>query len=182
MKERENSTGRLLSKILRHEPALAGVRLDRYGWANVDELVKGIQKKQSFSRARLEEIVRTDKKERYSFDSSRTRIRANYGHSIPVEPVTPPQEPPEFLWHGSASKFTASIQREGLRPGSRLYVHLSSDLETARTVGERHGTPVIYRVLSGRMFQDGHLFYPLPHGMWMTKAVPRSYLRYDPSV
>ena len=178
MKERESSAGRLLSKILRHEPALAGIRLDRYGWANVGELIKGIQKMEPFSRKQLEEIVQNDEKERYSFDSSRTKVRANYGHSIPVEPITAPQAPPEFLWHGSAVKFKASIKREGLRPKTREYVHLSSDLETAQAVGERHGAPVIYQVMSGQMFRDGFLFYPLPRGMWMTKTVPLKYLRF----
>ena len=37
--------------------------------------------------------------------------------------------------------FYASIDREGLRPKERLYVHLSSDAETAVTVGRRHGQP-----------------------------------------
>lgn len=33
----------------------------------------------------LEEIVRTDNKQRYSFNEDKTLIRANQGHSIPVD-------------------------------------------------------------------------------------------------
>ena len=77
MKEKENSAGRLLSRILRYEPGAAGICLDRYGWADVNELIRGIQKKRSFSRAMLEELVRGDEKRRYSFNTGHTRVRAN---------------------------------------------------------------------------------------------------------
>lgn len=119
MKEKENNTGRLLSRILRHEPGAAGICLDRYGWADVNELIRGIQKKRNFSRDILEELVRGDEKRRYSFNADHTRVRANYGHSVPVEPISGPEAPPEILWHGSASRFSSSIKRDGLLPGSR---------------------------------------------------------------
>lgn len=179
MKEKENSAGRLLSKILRHDPGAAGIHLDRYGWADTDRLVRGIQKKMSFSRAQLEALVRMDEKQRYSFNADRTRVRANYGHSIPVEPVSGPEAPPETLWHGSASRFSSSIKRDGLLPGSRQYVHLSFERETARAVGSRHGEPVIYQVMSGQMHRDGYIFYQPIKGIWQTKCVPPRYLRYD---
>ena len=35
----------------------------------------------------LEEIVRTDDKQRYSFNEDKTLVRANQGHSIPVDAV-----------------------------------------------------------------------------------------------
>ena len=178
MKEKENGAGRLLSRILRHDPGAAGICLDRYGWANVNELVQGIQKKMSFSRSRLEELVRVDEKRRYSFNIDHTRVRANYGHSVPVEPVSGPEVPPEILWHGSASRFSSSIKRDGLLPGSRQYVHLSSEREMARIVGLRHGEPLIYQVMSGQMNRDGHVFYQPTEGIWQTKCVPPSYLRY----
>lgn len=46
----------------------------------------------------LEEIVRTDQKQRYSFNGDRTLIRANPGHSIPVDVELDTAKPPEFLW------------------------------------------------------------------------------------
>ncbi len=179
MKGKEHSTGRLLSRILRHDPGSTGISLDRYGWANVNELVRGIQKKTLFSRAQLEELVRGDEKQRYSFNIDHTKVRANYGHSVPVEPVSGPETPPEILWHGSAARFCRSIERDGLLPGSRQYVHLSSDRETARIVGARHGEPIIYRVMSGQMYRDGYVFYQPMGGVWQTKYVPPNYLRYD---
>lgn len=178
MKEKENRTGKLLSRVLRHAPELAGIRLDPYGWADVNELVRGMQKKTDFSRDQLEYLVRTDGKRRYSFNADHTRVRANYGHSVPVTPLAPPEAPPEVLWHGSATRFSASIKRDGLLPGTRQYVHLSVDQDTARSVGKRHGEPVLYQVLSGQMYRDGHLFYQPMEGVWQTKQVPPKYLRY----
>lgn len=177
MKEKGNKDGRLVSRILRHNPGAAGICLDQYGWADVNELVQGIQKQMDFSRAQLEELVRTDEKRRYSFNVDHTRVRANYGHSIPVEPVSAPEVPPETLWHGSAVKFSASIERDGLLPRSRQYVHLSADCDTAQTVGARHGEPVIYQVMSGQMHRDGYVFYQPMDGIWQTTCVPSNYLR-----
>jgi putative RNA 2'-phosphotransferase len=48
----------------------------------------------------LEEIVTTDNKQRYNFNTDKTLIRANQGHSIPVDVELSEQEPPEFLYHG----------------------------------------------------------------------------------
>lgn len=84
--------------------------------------------------------------------------------------------PPEVLWHGTGEKYVESIDREGLVPKSRLYVHLSGDIETAKAVGARHGKPVIYKALSGKMHEDGVVFYRSVNGVWLTKRVETKYL------
>ena len=106
----------------------------------------------------------------------RTLIRANQGHSIPVDVELEEVEPPEILYHGTGEKYVESIDEQGLLPKSRLYVHLSGDEETARKVGQRHGKPVIYIVYSGQMHGDGIVFYKSVNGVWLTKAVPVKYL------
>ena len=47
-----------------------------------------------------------------------------------------------MLWHGTGEKYVASIDESGLIPKSRLYVHLSCDIDTAAKVGARYGKPV----------------------------------------
>ena len=42
--------------------------------------------------------------------------------------------PPEYLYHGTGEKYVSSIDAKGLIPKSRLYVHLSGDIETAVSV------------------------------------------------
>lgn len=166
-----------LSKILRHEPEIIGITLDEHGWANVEELIKGIAKDREFNREILEEIVRTDEKQRYSFNEDKTMIRANQGHSIPVDVELDEEVPPEILFHGTGEKFVQSINESGLVPKSRLYVHLSKDRETACNVGRRHGKPYIYKVLSGEMYRDGYKFYLSKNGVWLAKNVPVKYLK-----
>ena len=166
-----------ISLILRHKPEVIGIQLDAHGWADVNALLAGISKKYFIDQDILEEIVRSDSKQRNVFNEDRTRIRASQGHSVQVDVELPVAEPPETLYHGTARRFSASIEAQGLLPQSRLYVHLSPDVETAEKVGRRHGEPVIYLVDAGQMHRDGSLFYLSANGVWLTKTVPAPYLK-----
>ena len=165
-------TSKLISLILRHKPETIGITLDEHGWANVTELLEGIK----IDMALLEEIVNTDDKQRYSFNDDKTLIRANQGHSIPVDVELEETRPPELLWHGTGKKYVSDICDSGLIPKSRLYVHLSSDVETAVNVGKRHGEVVLFRIDAARMYTDGFKFYLSKNGVWLTKHVPMKYL------
>ena len=171
-----DQTSKYISLILRHKPETIGITLDEHGWANVDELIAGISKTHPIDMAILEQIVAEDEKQRYSFNEDKTLIRANQGHSIPVDVELEAKQPPEILYHGTGEKYVSSINEQGLIPKSRLYVHLSGDEETAHKVGQRHGKPVIYQVKSGDMYRDGHKFFYSVNGVWLTKSVPVKYL------
>ncbi len=172
-----NEVSKFIALILRHKPETIGITLDEHGWANVDDLIAGISKEYEFNMEMLEEIVATDNKQRYSFNEDKTLIRANQGHSIPVDVELEKAAPPDILYHGTGEKYVSSIDEQGLIPKSRLYVHLSGDEETAYKVGQRHGKPVIYTVKSGEMYRDGFIFYYSVNGVWLTKEVPVNYLR-----
>ncbi|MGN0670872.1 MAG: RNA 2'-phosphotransferase, partial [Oscillospiraceae bacterium] len=98
-------------------------------------------------------------------------------HSVNVDVELKKAEPPEILFHGTGEKFVSSIKSEGLKPKSRLYVHLSKDRETAVKVGSRHGKPVVFEVNSGEMSRNGYEFFLSENGVWLTKNVPAEYLR-----
>lgn len=174
----KTANGKFLALILRHKPEVVGIKLDEHGWANVDELLKGINKTHYLTFEMLEDIVRTDNKQRYIFNEDKTLIRANQGHSVNVDVQLEELEPPEILYHGTGKKYVDSISRQGLIPKTRLYVHLSATIETAEKVGQRHGTSHIYRVLSGQMYKDGYKFYKSVNGVWLTKCVPVKYLEH----
>ena len=176
MAKSDEETSRYISLILRHKPEVIGITLDEHGWADVDALIAGVSKTHPLDMSILERIVAEDEKQRYSFNEDRTLIRANQGHSIPVDVELEEVIPPEILFHGTGEKYTASIDEQGLIPKSRLYVHLSEDKETAHKVGQRHGRPVIYEVKSGEMHDDGFVFYRSVNGVWLTKEVPVKYL------
>ena len=165
-----------ISLVLRHKPDAAHITLDEHGWANVEELLDGINNTgRKIDMEILEEIVATDNKQRYSINQNKTMIRANQGHSIPVDVELKEQEPPEFLYHGTATGFLDSIINEGLKPMSRLYVNLSKDTETALKVGKRHGDSIILKIYSRDMYKDGCKFYLSENGVWLTKKVDVKY-------
>lgn len=172
-----NNISKYMSLILRHKPDVIGIELDEHGWANVDDLISGIEKdNHGFNFELLEEIVRSDSKQRYSFNDDKSFIRANQGHSINVDVELKEKEPPEYLYHGTGEKYVKSINQDGLIPKSRLYVHLSKDIKTAENVGKRHGKEVVYRINSGQMYRDGYKFYLSENEIWLTKEVPIKYL------
>ena len=165
-----------ISLVLRHKPDAANITLDEHGWADVEKLLAGINEAgRKIDMNILEEIVASDSKQRYSFNQDKTLIRANQGHSIPVDVELKEQEPPEFLYHGTATRFIDSIMNEGLKSMSRLYVHLSKDIETALNVGKRHGNPIVLKIYSGNMYKDGYKFYLSENGVWLTKKVVVEY-------
>ncbi len=108
----KDSTSKFISLILRHHPEVIGITLDEHGWADIEELIEGIKKTRPFNREMLEDIVRTDNKQRYSFNQEKTLIRANQGHSIPVDVELPVAVPPEYLYHGTGRKYVESIERQ----------------------------------------------------------------------
>lgn len=133
MSDRETTRlSRFLSLILRHKPEEIGISLDANGWADVDALLDGVNRSgRKIDRAVLESIVASDEKGRYAFSDDSRRLRACQGHSVDIDLQLTPIEPPEFLYHGTASRFSKQIAQEGLKARSRQFVHLSSDRETA---------------------------------------------------
>ena len=55
------NTSKFISLILRHRPEAIGISLDEHGWADVRELITGVNRSggHSLSMESLEEIVRT---------------------------------------------------------------------------------------------------------------------------
>ena len=170
-------TSKFLSYVLRHNPELIDLKLDENGWANVDELItKSKNNNQSFTFEELDEIVQTNDKKRFVFNEDKTKIRANQGHSIDVDLALKPQQPPEFLYHGTGQNNVDSILEKGIEKRDRQHVHLSQDKETANKVGMRHGKPIILTIKTEKMFEDGILFYLSENNVWLTDFVAPKYI------
>ncbi|MEM1093278.1 MAG: RNA 2'-phosphotransferase [Bacteroidota bacterium] len=172
-------TSKFLSLVLRHKPEAAGVTLDAHGWVAVDALLQGAQAAGvTLDRAMLDEVVRTSDKQRFAFSADGQRIRASQGHSVRVDLQLAPVQPPATLFHGTATRFLASIRTYGLRPGTRQHVHLSADATTATRVGQRHGTPVVLTVHASPLHAAGHRFFRSANGVWLTDTVPPDHLTF----
>ncbi len=167
-----------LSKHLRHRPERLGLTLTPGGWVPVEQLLKACRHHQfPITREELDEVVARNDKQRYAFDETGTLIRANQGHTVPVDLQLEPQTPPATLYHGTSQHSVEGILQEGLRKMSRHHVHLSPDVETALKVGGRRGAPVIFEVDALRMCQAGAEFYCSANGVWLVDWVPPEYLR-----
>jgi len=170
---------KFLSLVLRHQPETIGIQLDQNGWTDVNELIeKANNYGVTFDREILNHIVATNSKKRFSFNEHLDKIRASQGHSVEIELGYTNQTPPEILFHGTGEKSVHSILETGLEKRSRQHVHLSSDLETAIKVGQRHGKPFVFKVLAGQMHNDNFQFFVSDNGVWLTDYVPVKYLKH----
>lgn len=168
---------KFLSFVLRHRPDSIGISLDSQGWISVDELIAKSQAAGThFTRKDLLNVVETSDKKRFSLSADAQMIRAAQGHSVTVDLGLTPQEPPTVLYHGTATRFVASILAEGLKPKSRQQVHLSPDEATAQRVGQRHGKPTILKVDALSMHRQGFKFFRADNGVWLIDQVPPEFL------
>ncbi|WP_046246991.1 RNA 2'-phosphotransferase [Hymenobacter terrenus] len=171
---------KFLSLHLRHAPGAIGLELQEGGWVAVDELLAACAAHgQPIGRSELDELVADSDKQRFAFDATGTRIRAQQGHSVAVDLQLSPAVPPAVLYHGTAPAALPAIRREGLQKMNRHHVHLSPDEETARRVGARRGKPVILTVEAGALHAAGGVFYESGNGVWLVEAVPPQYLREE---
>lgn len=177
MSNKNDKLSVFISLILRHKPQTIGISLDEFGYVNVEELIKGVNDSgRNIDIDILQEIVKDDKKGRYSFNDSMSLIRANQGHSINVNVPMKNVEPPNYLYHGTSKEALEGILTSGINKMNRLYVHLSDNTFTALQVGRRHGEPVIIRVDSRKMYEDGHMFYLSENNVWQVYFVPSEYI------
>ena len=169
---------KLLSLILRHRPETLGVTLDEQGWVSVEDLIMsskdcGI----AFSKKLLSDIVVNCNKQRFQFNEDKSMIRCHQSHSLDIELGLNETEPPDFLFHGTATRFLESILAEGLKKQSRHHVHLSSDIDTANAVGSRYGKVVVLRISAREMLEEGYVFYLSGNGVWLTDSVPSEFIK-----
>lgn len=179
MSQSNTDISKFLSFVLRHKPEAIGLHLDSEGWAEIDDLIScaskdGVQ----LNPLQIIAIVDSSEKKRFALSADNSRIRAVQGHSsTQVDINYEAKLPPEFLYHGTATRFLDSIHEQGLVAGSRQYVHLSANEATAVDVGQRHGKPVVLKVAALTMHDKGFVFHQADNGVWLTKAVPKEFLK-----
>ena len=171
-------TSKFLSFVLRHKPESIGLELDPNGWVPLDNLIEKAAPEMPLDRDLILEVVRSSDKQRFALSRDGDRIRANQGHSVKVDLELKSKDPPPVLFHGTATRFLDSIMEQGLRPGQRHHVHLSSDRETAVAVGRRHGKPVVLRIAADDMRAQGFEFFLSENGVWLTEKVPPVFLSH----
>lgn len=172
-----------ISYALRHAPWEYELEMDEAGWVLTEQLLDGLRRKSQWrtvSADTLREVIRLSEKKRFEMKDG--KIRAFYGHSIPMRISKEEKRPPDVLYHGTARRFLESIRSGGLLPRGRQYVHLSQDVETAECVGKRHdGKPCILVIDAKRAWQDGVKFYLGNEKVWLADSVSCQYIRVQTS-
>jgi len=177
--EKQNiKTSKFLSLVLRHKPETIRIQLDENGWISVSELIEKLNENgKEINFKILEYVVNTNSKKRFAFNEDKSKIRANQGHSLQIDLNYKSINPPNKLYHGTSERFLDSILKSGIEKRNRQHVHLSSDIETAFKVGQRHGKPVILEIETEKMNMDGFKFYLSENKVWLTEYVPIKYIK-----
>lgn len=164
--------------MLRHQPDAIGIILDLEGWTDIAALIAAAANDgKRLDLDLIQAVVSTSDKKRFAISNDGLRIRAVQGHSTESVDINYIEKlPPEVLYHGTATRFMKSIQKDGLLHGSRQYVHLSQDEQTALSVGQRHGKPVVLKIKALLMHEQGLKFFRAENGVWLTLNVPIIFL------
>ncbi|AWH89394.1 RNA 2'-phosphotransferase [Limnobaculum parvum] len=178
MDKQHAGISKFLSYVLRHQPEAIGLTLDSEGWADINTLIACAAKdSQHLDLTLIQSVVETSDKKRFAISEDGLRIRAVQGHSSSQVDIRYEEKvPPEFLYHGTATRFLDAIREQGLVAGSRQYVHLSADEATAVAVGQRHGKPVVLKIRALEMYQQGLVFHRAENGVWLSGGIPARFI------
>ena len=177
--QEQKRVSKFMSLVLRHQPDVAGLSLEKSGWVEVNDLLTGLAaNERQISLEELQTVVRENDKGRFEFDESGQRIRARQGHSVGVELRYTPKTPPEILYHGTPEKFVDAIRRKGLLKQQRHHVHLHADMKVASSVGQRRGKPIVLVIRSLAMHKRGRQFFVTSNNVWLTDHVPPDFIDF----
>jgi putative RNA 2'-phosphotransferase len=173
-----SSLSKRLSYILRHNPDRFNVSLDKEGWTNIDSILDALHNFPDLIDLKKEDLlylVSSQTKRR--FQISKNKIKAIYGHTVPILKKNP-MKPPDILYHGTSPKFVKSIMNHGLLKMKRQYVHLSIDLDTAIETGKRKDrNPIIIKIDSKIAYDEGILFYKGSDKVWLSENLLPRFLK-----
>ncbi|WP_301050306.1 RNA 2'-phosphotransferase [Lactobacillus intestinalis] len=167
-----------MSYCLRHNPGKYGLKLDEYGYVDLQEFLNAMNHMHHFqpklTEMKIREIMQASDKERFEIKNG--KICALYGHSIPGIIKRKKATPPKVLYHGTAHRFLPSIAKEGLLPMGRQYVHLSTDIEMAESVGRRRDAhPALLQIDAQKAHNHGIDFYIGNDKVWLCDHLPSQY-------
>jgi len=163
-----------MSYLLRHNPE--DLKMDNYGFVHFDKLLKKVKERFQVGKRLVFEIV--EKSDKRRFEIIDDKIRALYGHTIPVKLEFEEDRVVKILYHGTTPYAASEIAKEGLRPMKRKWVHLSPTVEIAREVGlRRTESPVVLKVDAEAARKNGVRFYKATEKVYLCRRVKSQYIK-----
>jgi putative RNA 2'-phosphotransferase len=169
---------RSLAFMLRHQPETFDLELDSHGFADLSDVVQALNERlgEPVEEEDVREAVVAGDRPRYEIQDG--RIRALYGHSIPVEPG-PSSKPPESLYVAVPEQELERARRFGLRGGRRRFLHLAITKEDAAESGRRASrdyTVLVIHALDA--WEEGVSFYDRT-ALWLAEEVPTHLIEVE---
>eukprot|EP00118_Oscarella_pearsei_P006709 m.30803 g.30803 ORF g.30803 m.30803 type:complete len:218 (+) comp31397_c0_seq5:110-763(+) len=164
-----------LSYILRHGADKKGIRLQDGGFAYLDDILALPEfQKNGWTGSDVERVVTNNDKQRYALREEPTtgkmQIRANQGHTLPVDveltPLTAPEDVPVAV-HGTYMNCWEVIKCQGLSKMKRTHIHMApGELgEDGVISGMRKNSKIVIRINTAKALQDGIEFFRSANGV-----------------
>ncbi|MBQ8179368.1 MAG: RNA 2'-phosphotransferase [Candidatus Methanomethylophilaceae archaeon] len=166
--------GRTLAGILRH--GKYGLPMDDQGFVSMRDVLNKVKDRNSrmagWIRTRhIEALVDTDPKGRYVVSGG--KIRATYGHTIPLDIRLDCENIPEELFYPATPEEAELLLESGIYPSDRAMVHLSLTYRDAVRAGSvRVDDPVILVVDADECMDMGSDIGRAARTVYLCRSVP----------
>lgn len=179
MQQNNINISKKMAFCLRHHPEQYNLQLDNLGYVDIQDFVNALNRVHEFNpkltKEKIQKIIKTSSKQR--FELKNNQIRALYGHSFTKIINHQKAKPPDILYHGTSKLAYQSIKLEGLLPMKRQFVHLSTNIKMAQSVGKRHDAkPIILQINAKQAYLDGIKFYIGNNQVWLCHKLPTKYI------
>jgi len=168
-----------MSYLLRHNPE--NLKMNKHGFVNFNELLEKIKERFQVDKNFILEIVKESERKR--FEIVEGKIRALYGHTIPVKLELEEDKLVKVLYHGTTAESVSKIFKEGLKPMKREWVHLSPTIEIAIQIGlRRTRKPVVLKIDAEAARKKGVKFYKATDTVYLCTYIQPEHIKRVPNV
>jgi putative RNA 2'-phosphotransferase len=169
--KKTSKASKQLSWLLRHGAREAGLAMDEAGWVAVDDVLRYLR----LSRSALDDLVKTNEKQRLQIEAERIRCCQGHSHGAGVtvealEASWSVYTDDALIWHGTTFEAVPAIAREGLLPQARTHVHLAPALVS--TVGKRAQVALMLGIDPVRVRAAAVTIYTAPNGVILARRIP----------
>jgi putative RNA 2'-phosphotransferase len=150
--------------------------MNAYGFVEVNELVEKLNERFRIGRELVVEIV--EKGDTKRFELVNGKVRALYGHTMPIRISFGEDKTTSVLYHGTTPAAAQKVLKLGLMPMKREWVHLSPTVQDAREVGLRRTVhPLVLQINAEAARREGVRFYRATASVYLSPAIPAKHIR-----
>ncbi len=176
-RDRDERLSRFLALVLRHKPESVGLALDPAGFVDIDTMVAALAAQPGWSWVNADAVRQLAQQDSRRYEIAENRIRARYGHTVPIDTPGTPVVPPEWLYYGVPPASLDQLRAEGLHPQERQFVHLSATRQDALAIAQRRDSDALVITILGRQASGaGVPFFQASAGIYLTRAIPPQFL------